>query len=167
MTVPVFQTCSRPVPDPCSRPDDRFAAGCSRLDMSAHTGGTDTPTPSLSIDQSGTLEQVQKQAGYSCSRPLEQPGTSGTGRRVPQCAICGGSGLDIRKPLPWGGYETCTHCLIPDGQPPGVHPGWNRHQPPASRPPRLASREDGAISVCWQVGRGEAPAASGAHRGAA
>lgn len=171
MIVPVFQTCSRPVPDPCSRPESRFAAGCSRLDMSAHTGGIDTPTPSLNIDQSGTLEQVQKEAGYSCSRPLEQPGTSGTGRRAPQCAICGGSGLDIHKPLPWGGYEACTHCLIPDGWSPEAHPGWRRHLPTgyAHRSPPAAPRRAPAAKVRPhhpqpQNARGEAPTASGAHR---
>ena len=50
-------------------------------------------------------------------------------RRSPICAICGGSGLDLTRPLSWGGYEACTRCLIIDGWPADVHPGWRPHLP--------------------------------------
>lgn len=130
MTVPVFHPCSTPVPPLCSTQKHAFAATCSSHDPHPHTRSTDTYTSLLCMVEGGTLEQVQKEAVFSCSTPLEQPGTPGTARaaeRAPTCGVCGGSGLDISRPLPWGGYESCTRCLIPDGHPPGVHPGWSRH----------------------------------------
>jgi len=48
-------------------------------------------------------------------------------QRAPGCIVCGGSGLDVTRPLPWGGYESCARCLIPPDRPPTVHPAWRRH----------------------------------------
>jgi len=49
--------------------------------------------------------------------------------RAPGCVACGGSGsgIDLSRPLPWGGYESCARCLIPPGWPPTVRPAWRRH----------------------------------------
>ena len=108
---------------------------------------------------------------YTLLIPSPPSGYKTSQRRAPQCAICGGSGLDLTKPLPWGGYEACTHCLIPDGWSPEAHPGWRRHLPTgyAHRSPPAAPRRAPAAKVRPhhpqpQNARGEAPTASGAHR---
>ena len=128
MTVPVFHPCSTPVPPLCSTQKHAFAAACSSVDHHSHTGSMNTYTPPIFMVEGVTLEQTQKEAAFSCSAPLEQPGTPGTQRRAPICATCGGSGLDIRRRIPWGGYEICDRCLIRDDQPSGMHPGWRPHQ---------------------------------------
>ena len=50
--------------------------------------------------------------------------------RAPGCIACGGSGIDITRPLPWGGYESCARCVLQPGQPAAVHPGWKRMPKP-------------------------------------
>ena len=50
--------------------------------------------------------------------------------RAPGCIACGGSGIDLTRPLPWGGYESCARCVLQPGQPAAVHPGWKRMPKP-------------------------------------
>ena len=51
--------------------------------------------------------------------------------RAPGCIACGGSGLDLTRPLPWGGYESCARCVMQPGQP-AIHPGWRMPKPEAA-----------------------------------
>jgi len=67
---------------------------------------------------------------YTLLIPPQGERYKATERRAPGCIVCGGSGLDITRPLPWGGYESCARCVLQPGQPAAVHPGWKRMPKP-------------------------------------
>jgi hypothetical protein len=82
----------------------------------------------------GIRSAVERQSfPHTLHIPYGGEGYEAAAQHSPGCALCGGSTIVISRPLPGGGYETCSRCLIPPGWPPTVHPAWRRHMRAACR----------------------------------
>jgi hypothetical protein len=101
--------------------------------------GATLPSLSLSLSQGITgynaiTESIESRSfRYTPVIPSGRLRYNATAQHSPGCAVCGGSTIVISRPLPGGGYETCSRCLIPPGWPPTVHPAWRRHMRAACR----------------------------------